>query len=115
MKDFLLLFRGGDASRIDQQKSPELWQQHMMKWKTWMDGIAKDGRLLGGDPLAQGGTVLKGTLKQVIDGPYTEGKEIVGGYLKIKAEHQQGAIEIAKGCPIFEHDGIVEVREVQAM
>ena len=30
MKDYLLLFRGEDARRIDEQKSPEKWQAHML-------------------------------------------------------------------------------------
>ena len=41
MKDYLLLFRGGDARRIDEQKSPEKWQAHMIKWKTWMENLGK--------------------------------------------------------------------------
>ena len=112
MKEFLLLFRGGDARRIDQQKSPELWEQHIMKWKEWVEKLTKEGRFTGGQPLTRDGKVLWGTAKKITDGPYVEGKEIVGGYLLIKAGDYDEAIEISKGCPIFEYDGIVEVREI---
>jgi hypothetical protein len=47
-----------------------------------------------------------------VNRPYSESKEIVGGYIKIKADNLQQAIEISKGCPIFNFDGIVEIREV---
>ena len=42
-------------------------------------------------------------------------KEAIGGYLMIKAENYNQAIEIAKGCPIFEHNGNIEIREVMEM
>ena len=85
MKDYLLLFRGGDARRIDAQKNPKEWEAHMMKWKSWMEGLGKSGKFLSGQPLNEDGAVIKGSKKTVTDGPFTEGKEIVGGYLMIKA------------------------------
>src|SRR5947207_15395535 len=115
MKEFLLLFRGGDAARADQQQSPELWQAHMMKWKSWMESLAAQGKLSGGQPLDKAGKVITGSAKKVMDGPFMEGKEIVGGYLLIKANDLNEATETSKGCPIFEHDGIVEVREIQEL
>ena len=115
MKDYLLLFRGGDARRIDEQKDPEKWQAHMMRWKTWMEKLGKAGKFVSGQPLAQEGAVIHGVKKQVTDGPFTEGKEIVGGYLMIKAGDQAEAIELSKGCPLLEHDGMVEVREIKQL
>ena len=46
---------------------------------------------------------------------FVEGKEIIGGYLIVKANDLKEATEWAKGCPIFEHDGVVEVREIQQL
>lgn len=112
MKDYLLLFRGGlDFSTA----SPEQVQEAMMKWKTWIDELKKDGKYDGGNRLTKNGTTIKGTKKQVNDGPFTESKEIVGGYIGIKATDKEAAIGIAKDCPIFFYDGIVEVREVAKM
>ena len=51
----------------------------------------------------------------VTDGPYAEGKEIVGGYMIIKANDLNEATEVSKDCPIFEYDGSVEVREIVKM
>lgn len=113
MKEFLYLFRGGEAGRIDPQQSPEQWQQHMMKWKAWMDTLTQQGKMTGGQPLTTSGNVLAGKNKKLTDGPFMEGKEIVGGYLLVKANDLAEATELAKGCPIFENDGNVEVREIQ--
>ena len=115
MKDFLLLFRGGDEGMSAARQSPEGYQKHMMKWKTWMESLGKQGKFIGGQPLAGGGSVIKGAKKVVTDGPFVEGKEIVGGYLMIKAKDLSEATEISKNCPIFDYDGIVEVREVQQL
>ncbi len=115
MKDFLLLFRGGETERDAQQKSPELWKAHVMKWKTWMESLGKQGKLISGKPLNKEGTVIRGKKKLVTDGPFAESKEIVGGYLMIKAKDLKEAVELSKGCPLFEHDGIVEVRELQEL
>lgn len=112
MKDYLLLFRGGlDFTTA----TPEQMQQAMMKWKAWIDELAWDGRYNGGDRLQRDGAVIKGSKKQIFDGPHTESKEIVGGYISIKAEDKQQAIGIAMGCPIFNWEGTVEVREVAKM
>src|SRR5690349_9391802 len=113
MKEFLFLFRGGDAGRLTAQQSPEQWQKHMMNWKAWMESLAKQGKSSGGQTLGKEGKVLTGTKKKLAGGPFVEGKEIVGGYLLVKANDLNEATEIAKGCPIFEHDGIVEVRGVE--
>lgn len=48
-------------------------------------------------------------------GPYIEGKEVVGGYLIVKANDLKEAADLAKECPIYEHDGITEVREIMPM
>ena len=114
MKEFLLIFRGGeDMSTM--RESPEKYQKQLMKWKTWMENLGKSGKFVGGHPLAGGGTVIKGGKKVVTDGPFIEGKEIVGGYILIKANDMPDAVEISKECPIFDTGGIVEVREVQQL
>lgn len=114
MKDFLFLFRGGDAQMA--QQSPEKWQAHMQKWMTWMGDLSTKGKLIGAQPLSQSGKIVKGTKKVVSDGPFMEGKEMVGGYLMCHAENYDEAVVISKGCPILEFDdGIVEVREIQEL
>jgi hypothetical protein len=113
MKDYLFIFRGG----LDFTKAPpEQLQQVIMNWKNWTEELSKKGIYNGGERLIRNNAaVVKGNSKQVIDGPFVESKEIIGGYISIKADNQQQAIEISKGCPIFNFDGIVEIREVAKM
>lgn len=111
MKEFMLLFRGGDARNASQ--SPEEMQAHMQRWGAWMGELGEKGLFVSGQPLENGGKTIKGTKMVVSDGPFAEGKEMVGGYILCKANDEAQAVEISKGCPILEfEDGIIEVRAV---
>jgi len=113
MKDYLFLFRGG----LDFTKtSPEQLQQALTNWTKWIEALSQKGIYKGGQRLTRNdATVVKGNARQVIDGPYGESKEIVGGYFSIQAENLQEAIETSKGSPIFNFDGTVEIREIAKM
>ena len=113
MKTYTLLFRGGmDYSAA----SPEDMQQSLAKWKDWIDGIAAAGKMAGGHRLGGDAAVLKGRPAMVTDGPFAEGKEVISGFIAVTGADLQEAIDMAKACPVFEHDnGSVEVREVATM
>jgi len=115
MAEYLLLFRGGDSARTADQQSPEKWQAHMQKWMQWMSELTEQGKFVGAQPLKVAGSVVTGSKKVVTDGPFVEGKEMVGGYLICKAGSLEEAVEISKGCPVLEHDGSVEVREISEL
>lgn len=108
MKDYILLFRVGPRF---QQASPEELQQVMMKSKNWVEGIAKSGHLSGVVRLLRTGVVLKSGGREVTEGPYTDGQDIVNGYVGIKAGSLDEAIRIAKENPIFDYEGVMEIRE----
>ena len=110
MADFIYLFRGGAP-----MGSPEQMQAHMQKWRSWIEELGKQGHFKAGEPLDGKGKVVTGKQKVVTDGPYAEAKDLVGGYLLVAAEELGQAAELAKGCPIFEHGGSVEVRPVMKM
>ncbi|MBS1599459.1 MAG: hypothetical protein JST75_14630 [Bacteroidetes bacterium] len=111
MEKFLYLFRGG----MDHSKSNQELQEQTQKWITWVNELRKSGIYLGGDPLQPTGVQLEGKKKTITDGPFVETKEMVGGYVMILAKDINEAVEISKGCPIFEYDGHLEVRPVQKM
>ena len=113
MSNYLFLFRGGDSRRMEQ--SPEEMQQHMQKWGAWMGGLKEKGQLLDGLPLAKEGKVVEMAGEVITDGPFAGGAEIVGGYLIVSADNLNKAVDISKGCPIFEHEGNVEIREIMSM
>lgn len=105
-----MLFRGG----LDFTKAPqEQVQQVILKWKEWVEQLTRKEIYNGGERVTRNeAAVIKGNERQVTNGPYTGGGEILGGYISIKADNLQQAIEMAKDCPIFNFDGIVEIREV---
>jgi hypothetical protein len=111
MTDYLFLFRGGAMEKM----SPEQMQQNMAKWIAWIAQLEKAGTFKAGEPLDSKGKVIRGKKQAVTDGPYAESKDLVGGYLIITAPSLAKATDIAKGCPIFESDGSVEIREIQQL
>lgn len=109
MKEFALIFRLKDIS--DFQPSPEQMQERM----NWLGSIAAQNKLVD-----RGNTLLPvpGSAKTVkpdnvvTDGPYTEIKEFISGYIVVKTKTIEEAVEIAKENPIFKIGGSIEVREV---
>jgi hypothetical protein len=59
--------------------------------------------------------VLRSPNKVITDGPFAEGKELVGGYFLVRADSLDEAARMAKDCPIFETGGSVEVRPIQVI
>jgi hypothetical protein len=109
MSEFLFLYRGGEAGR----SSPEVAQQTIQKWMTWMKELGAKGYIKDqGHPLERTGTLVKGQKKVVTDGPFAEAKDIVGGYTLIQAKDLSQATELSLGCPILEFGGSVEVRPI---
>jgi hypothetical protein len=113
MEKFLYLFRGGIDNNAN--ASPEAMQAQMQKWAQWMGKLSQDGAMLSGEPLQPSGKKVAGKGKVVTDGPFAEAKEMVGGYLMVHAKDIDHAVEISKGCPIFDVGGSVEVRPIQKM
>ena len=113
MKDFLLVFRNDEKGLP--QGSPEEMQARMKKWMDWMGNFAAQNKLIDrGNRLHTDGKIVNpGNV--ITDGPYTEIKELIGGYSIVKADSYEEAVEMAKGCPILAVGGTVEVRDIIAM
>jgi len=109
MEDFLYLFRNTAGNRA---MSPEEMERTLHKWRAWIGELAQAGHFKGGEPLDRGGKVLAGRRQVVTDGPFAESKEVVGGYLIVSAPGLADAVQLARGCPIFEAEGSVEVRPI---
>jgi hypothetical protein len=52
---------------------------------------------------------------RVTDGPFSEAKEVLGGYFLITAASYDEAVRRAGDCPHLEYGGTIEVRQVDAM
>ena len=87
----------------------------MMKYN---ESLQRAGVLLALDglhPPAMGARVsFKGGKPQVKDGPFSEAKEVLGGYWLIDVKSRDEAIEWAKRCPGSENE-VIEVRQVQEL
>ncbi|HVZ80737.1 MAG TPA: YciI family protein [bacterium] len=117
MADFMYLFwNKGGKMRLD-SASPEEVQRMMQKWMGWVDQLKKSGNLKEtGMPLEMTGKTVRGSGKAVVDGPYPETKDAVGGFMVVTAKDLDEAAELAKGCPILDMgDNSVEVRPVRKM
>jgi hypothetical protein len=111
MSEFVYLYRGGRRA-----ESPAEGEQQMHRWVNWLQELADNGHIKDrGQPLDPEGKVVRGKQRTVTDGPYAESKDIVGGFTLIEAKDLGQAAELAGGCPIFEYDGLVEVRPVMKM
>ncbi len=108
MKQFMLIFRN---EKMDAQPSAEQMQMVMQQWQTWISGLANDGIYAGTNRLLPEGKTIKPN-KVITDGPYMEAREMVGGYVIVKAKSLEEAISVAKGCPHLLYGGNVEVRTV---
>jgi len=87
----------------------------MMKYN---ESLQKAGVLLALDglhPPSMGARVsFAGGKPKAIDGPFTETKEVLGGYWMIQVKSKEEAVEWAKRCPASENE-VIEVRQVQEM
>ena len=108
---FLLIFRGTDWY---QGLSPEQMQQVADNWMQWFNKLKADGRCVTGNPLEGGGKIVSGKNRTVLDGPFAESKETVGGYFLLKVNSMDEAVAIAQQCPGLAYGVRVEVRAIAA-
>jgi hypothetical protein len=110
---YLLIFRDS-GSETYKNLSAEERQQLFARWYEWYDGLLAAGKLKGGNPLESGGRVVSVTAGRIMDGPFVEGKEVVGGYFLLTVGSLEEAVAIAKQCPTLQLglDLTVEVRTV---
>jgi hypothetical protein len=100
------------------QLTPEQQKQGMAAYTAYTEALQKAGALLGSNRLR--GTDVSTTVRvtegktQVLNGPYVETKEQLGGYFLIEAPDLDAAIAWAARCPGANH-GTVEVRPIWSM
>lgn len=113
MADYLLLLY--DNALDFSEMSPEDMQKIIERYKAWGDSLEASGKLIGSNKLVdEEGRVLRpeqGKVR-VIDGPYSESKEVIGGYFAIRAADYDEAVEISRSCPHLEYEGTIEIREI---
>jgi hypothetical protein len=110
--EYLLLFRG---PHWDRGLSQQELQAAMDKVMAWFEGLNQRGKTKAAQPLGAQGRIISGTNGQlVVDGPFAESKEAVGGYLMLQADNLNEAVEIARSMPTLKYGISVEVRPILA-
>lgn len=115
MAQFILLLHEDPSGLAD--LAPEEIQRVVEKYKAWRDQTAAEGKMVGGHKLTDdGGRLLSRGEEglQVVDGPYAEAKELIGGLFLIEAADYEEAIRISESCPHLEF-GRIELRQIDQM
>jgi hypothetical protein len=101
-----------------ERMTPEQQQQGMGAYKAYTEALKTAGVLKGSNRLRPSGTAttVKGVngKTQVLDGPFADSKEQLGGYYLIEAPDLDAALKWAAKCPAASH-GAVEVRAIWGM
>lgn len=112
MSQYLLLLHEPTDSPFFSM-SPAEMQAVIERYGAWASKLAAEGRMKGSNKL-QDGTARQLTKLGVIDGPFPETKEIIGGYFVIEAADYDEAVELARSCPHIDF-GRIEIRQVDVM
>jgi hypothetical protein len=111
---YLLFFRNSGPEN-HQHLSPEQRQQLVTRWNAWYDGLAAQGKAVEGQPLELETRIVSGNGgSRVVDGPFAEAKEAIGGYVKLMVSGLEEATEIAQRHPGLAYGLIIEVRSMTA-
>lgn len=110
-RSYLLLFRDSTPS-VYRALSPEERQHLLERWNAWYERLEREGKVQHGHPLEPVGRVVSAVNGRVVDGPYIESKEAIGGYFYVVVADQDEAVAIARQCPSLQIGLTVEVRPV---
>ena len=88
--------------------SPARMEEMYAKFNAWKEKYQNNIVDMGGR-LKEGKLV---TFDGVVDGPFVESKEVIGGYMIVSAESLEEAIEVARESPGVHPGSSVEVREI---
>ena len=103
MPKFVFAYHGGSMP-----ESPEEIASTMAAWRDWMGGMA-DSLVDGGNPVGPSRTVTPDGVED------NGGSNPLSGYTLVNAGDMDAAVAMAKGCPILDNGGTVEVAEAIEM
>lgn len=110
MDEFLLIFRHEDGQKV---ASPEQLQTWMKQTMDWIGTIAAKNKFVSGTGLPFDDARVVRHNNLVTNGPFGDIKETIGGFVVVRADSVDEAVEFAKGCPVLQGEGnTVEVRRI---
>lgn len=106
----MLIFRHEDGTKIASPEQLQIWMKQTMDW---IGGIAAQNRFVSGTGLPMDDSRVVHHNNLVTNGPFGEIKETIGGYIIVRADSIEEAVEFAKGSPVLQGPGnTVEVRKI---
>ncbi len=113
MAKFMLILGGADLDK--RSSNPNRTANVLEQYMAWVGKLSAAGRLAASYKLYdQTGARLSVRGGEVVDGPFVETKEAVGGIFVIEADSLEHATATARDCPVLlAQNGYVEVRAVE--
>lgn len=110
MEEFALIMRHEDGHKVASPEQIQIWMKQTMDW---IGGIAALNKFSSGTGLPFEDSRVVRSNNVVTNGPFGEIKETIGGFIVVKADSVDEAVEFAKGCPVLQGEGnSVEVRKI---
>ena len=113
MEEYALIMRHEGGGKIASPEQMEAWMKQTMDW---IGGIAAQNKFVSGTGLpfdAARVVKTKNSKPVVTNGPFGEIKETIGGFIVVKADSIDEAVEFAKGCPVLQGEGnSMEIRKI---
>jgi hypothetical protein len=110
MEEYILIFRHEDGHKVASPEQIQIWMKQTMDW---IGSIAAQNKLSGGNGLSFDDARVVRHNGIVTNSPFGDVKETIGGYIIVKADSVDEAVEFAKGCPVLQGEGnSVEVRKI---
>ena len=105
------MFRGGAAVSSDLSTAER--GANRDRWRAWIAALASNNRTEpGGHPVHAGGRMLRGREMALDDAPYNETRDMLTGTLVVLGTDLDEVTELARGCPVFDFNGSVEIRPI---
>ena len=85
------------------------------KYQEWTQDLVTKGVLVGANKLQDGkGRTLRWKESEILDEPFVETKETIGGYYLLELENDETASRLARSCPLLTHQfGSIEIRKIE--
>ena len=110
MEEFILIMRHEDGKKLASPEQMQIWMKQTMDW---IGGIAAQNKFVSGTGLPFEDAKVVWSNNIVTNGPFGDIKETIGGYMIVKADSVEEAVEFAKGSPVLQGEGnSVEVRKI---
>jgi hypothetical protein len=108
----MLFIIGGYDSEAN--LSPDQIQDRIQKYRDWSSNLSQGGKLVDANKITDNPHVLVRENGQfTIQQPALD-ESTIGGYFVIEAQDYDEAIALSKACPIFEHGGSLEIRQIES-